>query len=284
MTSMTTVDFADYGQVIQDSAGDTTIVSVSSQKGGVGKSTATMLAAEAFVTLGLRVLMVDFDPLGTLSDVMLTRYGFGFPADELWTVKDWLGITDEPSQAAYLDAKRVASQLRPGLYLLPTDNGLEDVLNELSADPGKLYALRDAIRARAGWFDVVVIDAPPSVSALAWAALVAADVVVVPTLPDMTAIKGLRNVIRQIDDVRVNLGEAPTLVGVLANMVNTRIASDREAMEELQTGDMPRLLGTLPRRRGRRAWAELTAAFAPIAFNICKAAGIAVPRTDAPAE
>ena len=116
-----------------------------------------------------------------------------------------------------------------------------------------------------GLFDLIVIDAPPSLSALAWAAIIAADLVVVPTLPDRTSVKGAQNVMRQIEDLRSQLGMAPAMIGTVANMVDLRIVKHREALGLLTADGMPRMLGTLPVRQGRNSFTALQAAYRPIA-------------------
>ena len=101
--------------------------------------------------------------------------------------------------------------------------------------------------------------------ALAWLLLA---LVVVPTLADMTSVKGLTNVMAQIEDIRSNVGLAPSLVGAVANMVDERVLADRRAIEALTAANMPQLLGKLPRRRGRDAWSQLLLAFEPVAETL----------------
>jgi len=235
----------------------TTITTIN-QKGGVGKTTVTALAGEALGN-ACPVLLIDLDPLGTLSDIMLPRYN----RTAQRTVTDWL-----QGRAALADA---AVRLTEGLHILPADNGLEDVLADMSAHPAKVFDLRDAIGREAHQYGLILIDAPPSLSALAWAAIIAADMIVVPTLADRTSVKGLKNILKQIEDVRANLGMAPTLIGVVANMVDERVVGDREALAQLAERGMPEVLGKLPRRRGRDALPALRRAFSPIAHRLREA-------------
>lgn len=231
----------------------TTVITSINQKGGVGKTTLTMLTSDLMHgALGPRTLLIDLDPLGTLSDLMLSRYG----ATAQRTVTDWLRGSSSLEEARTF--------LCGGTYLLAADNGLEDVLTDIAADPAKVFNLRDMISQQCGAFDLILIDAPPSVSSLAWAAIIAADMIIVPTLADMTSVKGLGNIMRQIEDLRANVGTAPTLIGVVANMVD-RTLKAQTALQALQAPDMPPLLGTLPKRSGRDAWTELKRAYKPIA-------------------
>ena len=237
-----------------------TTVTYINQKGGVGKSTLTALSGEVLAEAGgPHLLMIDLDPLGTLSDTMLAKYG----TQARHTVTDWL-----TGSAAFADA---VTDLTAGLHLLSADNRLEDVLSDMASNPGRVFDLRRSIAADCAAYDLVFIDAPPSLSALAWAAIIAADVIVVPTLPDTTSVKGLHNVMRQIEDVRANLHMAPTLIGTVANMVDRRVLADRAALAALAEPGMPPMLGTLPRRRGRRAWTQLQQEFRPIAGRLVSA-------------
>ena len=242
----------------------TTVITSINQKGGVGKTTTAMLTAEtlaggclAGATTETRVLLIDFDPLGTLSDIMLERYGVSAE----YTVTDWLTGA----------GPALASWTRLGyssISILPADNRLEDVLSEMAVNPAKVFDLRNMVKQYCGLFDLIVIDAPPSLSALAWAAIIAADLVVVPTLLDRTSVKGAQNVMRQIDDLRAQLGMAPAMIGTVANMADMRVVKHRDALSLLAAAGMPRLLGTLPVRQGRNAFEALRAAFQPISNEL----------------
>lgn len=244
-----------------------TTITFINQKGGVGKTTTTMLTAEslaggkfAYATHETRVLLIDLDPLGSLSDIMLERY----EVEAQYTVSDWLN-----GSAPVLGAwTRLGHS---SMYLLPANNGLEESLNEMSANPGKVFDLRNMIQQYCTGFDLVLIDAPPSLSALAWAAIIAADLVVVPTLLDRTSIKGTQNVLRQIADLRDQIGMAPAMVGTIANMYDSRVDKHRAALDLLTAMGMPKMLGTLPVRQGRRAWRQLKAEYSPIADTLMDA-------------
>ena len=67
--------------------------------------------------------MIDFDPLGTLSDLMLERYD----VTAEYTVTDWLTGAG-PALGSW-------TRLGNGMYILPADNGLEDVLSEMAVQP-----------------------------------------------------------------------------------------------------------------------------------------------------
>jgi chromosome partitioning protein len=239
-----------------------TTVTFINQKGGVGKTTTAMLTAETITGFyGPKTLLIDFDPLGTLSDIMLERYD----RRAEYTVTDWLTGTS-PALGSW-------TRLGNGMYILPADNSLEEVLSEMSSNPGKVFDLRNMLKKYCTTdFDLVIIDAPPSLSALAWAAIIAADLVVMPTLPDKTSVKGAQNVMRQIDDLRAQLGMAPAMIGTIANMVNPRIAKHSEALQLLTAAGMPKMLGALPIRQGRKSWTELKIAFKPVANELVDAA------------
>lgn len=241
-----------------------TTITFINQKGGVGKTTTTMLTGEwiaggkpAGTMKETKVLLIDFDPLGSLSDLMLERYD----VRAAYTVTDWLTGT-APAENAWT---RLGYS---SMHILPADNGLEDVLSEMAVNPGKIFDLRNMIQQHCQFFDVVLIDAPPSLSSLAWAAIIAADLVVVPTLLDKTSIKGTRKVLGQIADLRNQLGMAPAMIGTVANMFDKRVGKHHEALADLTADGMPALLGTLPVRQGRNAFADLKAAYKPVANRL----------------
>ena len=141
-----------------------TIIAVTSQKGGVGKTTTATSIAHGLAQQGRTVLLVDFDPQG--------HSAIALGMDPEPGVFDWL-ITQQPV------ANLVRNTGRPGLSLLPGNSRTRTAQNVLHAELRSLADLAATIDALAAGYDYLVIDTPPS-GLLQEAAIHAAHVVIIP--------------------------------------------------------------------------------------------------------
>jgi chromosome partitioning protein len=133
-----------------------TTITVLSQKGGTGKTTAVRTLADVFMRTGLDVLCVDLDPQGNLSDY------FDVPADADPTIADVLA-----------GKARAADALHDGV--LPANLGLAEAELVLSGKMGRELTLKRALRDVKRDYDLVLIDCPPALGLLTVNALVAGD-------------------------------------------------------------------------------------------------------------
>ena len=144
------------------------VLSVSNQKGGVGKTTTTINLGTALAAVGERVMIIDLDPQGNASTGLGINRGL-----RKTTVYDVV-VNEAPLAEA-----AVATAL-PGLDLVPSDANLSGVELELAQAPRRSFRLRDAIaglRAQpdGAGYTYVLIDCPPSLNLLTVNAMAAAD-------------------------------------------------------------------------------------------------------------
>jgi len=158
--------------------GSPRVFAIVNQKGGVGKTTTSINLGTALAAVGRRVLVVDFDAQGNASTALgISR------AERLRTSYD-LVVDRIPLEEAVL------STIVPRLDIVPGDENLSGVETELAGDAHRSYRLKEALRAyitRAETgdlvrYDYVLIDCPPSLSALTVNAMTAADALLVPAL------------------------------------------------------------------------------------------------------
>lgn len=194
-------------------------------KGGVAKTVTTVnMAAILAADHKQRVLVVDAD-----SQANSTEF-FGGAESGQSTFADML---------RRLDVNRTARHSRfPGVDLLPADDSLMDLdLSKVETGSVNALCLRDFLQRRRNCYDVVLIDCPPAFNAASTAALVAADDVIIPIKLDAFALRGMANLMRQIDNMR-KINPRLRLAGLLPCMVY-RSDSIAEAQKLLAESGLP---------------------------------------------
>ena len=154
---------------------------ISSQKGGVAKTTTCLSLGACLVQEGLSVLMVDLDPQAHLTRTL------GFDPESLRrTVGDVL-LND----ATLLEVSRESRLFN--LELVPANRGLILVEKLLLASKGYEYRLKAGFESWNGQFyDVILFDCPPSFGALTVNALTAAQMVIIPVVCDYFSAQSLQ--------------------------------------------------------------------------------------------
>jgi chromosome partitioning protein len=191
------------------------VLSISNQKGGVGKTTTAINLGTALAAVGEKVLILDVDPQGNAST------GLGVPRGQRKTTAYDVLV----SGAAIKDAA-VSTDL-PGLELVPSDPDLSGVELELAGAQRRSFRLRDAIQALrdapdGSPYSYILIDCPPSLNLLTVNAMAAADAVLVPLQCEFFALEGLTQLMRTVDLVRGSLNPRLEIQGVVLTMYDRR--------------------------------------------------------------
>ena len=191
------------------------VLAVLNNKGGVGKTTASVNLAAALATPKRRVLLIDLD-----SQASASRW-FGVARPQLVPSSADCLLHDYPvTKAVRQTSTRNLDLITGSTELANADLALSDV-------PGRELTLTHALDGIRSRYDVVVLDCPPSLSLIGVNALLAADAVIVPVTPQFLAIEGLVSLLAAVDQVRTRLGSRVRLLGILLTMVTgTRAASE----------------------------------------------------------
>jgi chromosome partitioning protein len=192
-------------------------------KGGTGKTSLSVSYAYRLAELGHRVLLLDLDSQGHA-----TRH-LGVKGEECERTLHDVLIKGVPIQDA------VVGTYLPEFDLLPANLGMSTVDLSLMPMAGREYRLRKALNALTERYEFVVMDAPPSFGLLNLNALMAADDLVVPVLPDFLSFHGLKLLFETVGQLEEDLDHTLQRIVILINQYNptTRIA--REARQALET-------------------------------------------------
>ena len=187
------------------------ILSISNQKGGVGKSTTAINLSACLGELGKKVLVIDMDPQGN------TTSGLGIDKDdpEIYTVYDML--VDECSvNDCILDTGF------DNLSIIASNSNLAGAEIELLEIEDREYTLRNHIEPIKDVFDYILIDCPPSLSILTINAMCASSGIIVPIQCEYYALEGLTQILNTINLVKERLNSEIKIEGVVFTMFDAR--------------------------------------------------------------
>ena len=198
------------------------IVAMTNQKGGVGKTTTTINLGAALVETGRKVLLVDFDPQGSLS------VGLGVNPHTLeYSVYNLL-----IGRKTAIDEVIIPTVVE-GLDILPSNIELAAAEVQLVSEVAREQSLKrilDRIRDR---YDFILIDCAPSLGLLTVNALTASDKVIIPVECEFFALRGVALLTDTIDKVQERLNPNLHVLGLLATMFDGRTLHGREVRDRL---------------------------------------------------
>lgn len=199
-----------------------TVIAVTNQKGGVGKTTSAVNIAYFLAKHGKKTLLVDFDPQGNATS------GLGFDKQSLdtGTMTDVL-LENKLLQEIVLNTKH------KNLFIAPATPYLANTEAELGGATRRFSRLKNAID-NTGGYDFLIIDCPPSLSLLTVNALIATRYVLLPVQAEFYALEGLGQLLETMKLVRKNMNPTLDLLGVLPTMVDGRTTLSGQVHEEIK--------------------------------------------------
>ncbi|MGN6869328.1 MAG: ParA family protein [Solirubrobacteraceae bacterium] len=200
-------------------------IAVLSQKGGTGKTTATRTLTDVFRRVDLRVLAVDLDPQGNLSD--------------------YLDVDPEASPTIG-DVLSGRAKARSAVHdgIIPANLGLAEAELALGGKMGRELALKKALRDIRDDYDLVLIDCPPALGLLTVNALVASDHALISAEAQYFSLQGVEQALEVIELARENLNPDLEWLGVVLNIADMRTRHSREAFGSLRQHFGEKLLET----------------------------------------
>jgi chromosome partitioning protein len=190
-------------------------ISVLSQKGGTGKTTAVRTLTDVLRRLELRVLAVDLDPQGNLSDYL------DVDPDASPTVGDVLA-----------GRARARDAIHDGI--IPANISLAEAELMLGGKMGRELTLRRALRELDRDYDLILIDCPPALGLLTVNALVASNHALLSAEAQYFALQGVEQALEVIELARDGLNPDLEWLGVVLNIADMRTRHSREAFDSLR--------------------------------------------------
>lgn len=198
------------------------VISVTNQKGGVGKTTTAVNLAYYLAKSGKKTLLIDFDPQGNATS------GLGVDKQKLE-----LTMADVVMESTGLD-QVVMSTAYKNFFIAPVTPTMANNEVLLAQADRRFSRLKNAIESSTAGYDIVVIDCPPSLSLLTVNGLVASQYVLLPVQAEFYALEGLGQLLETMKLVRKGMNPTLELLGVLPTMMDSRTTLCGQVHEEIK--------------------------------------------------
>ncbi|MEJ1154239.1 AAA family ATPase [Microbacterium sp. Mu-86] len=219
-------------------SGRTRVLTVSNQKGGVGKTTTAVNTAAALASLGARVLVIDLDPQGNAS----TALGVPHTAD---TPSIYDVLIDEFPLADIIQTSPEAENLFCAPSTIHLAGAEIELVSQVAREHRLRTALDDYLSSAENTMDFVLIDCPPSLGLLTINAFTAASELLIPIQCEYYALEGLSQLLSTVRMIQKHLNPQLVLSTILLTMYDGRTRLAQQVAEEVREHFAKQVLDTV---------------------------------------
>lgn len=197
------------------------ILTVTNQKGGVGKTTTCVNLAASLAATKKRILLIDMDPQGNATmGSGVDKHGLENSVYELLT-------------GDCCAAEAVIEKSPAGYDLIGSNGDLTAAEVELLQMPRREFRLKMALKPIEDQYDFILIDNPPSLNLLTVNALSASGGVIIPMQCEYYALEGISALVGTIDKINKRLNPDIRIEGILRTMFDPRMSLTKDVSDHL---------------------------------------------------
>lgn len=204
-----------------------TVIAITNQKGGVGKTTTSCSIACGLAMYHKRVLAVDLDPQGNLG------FSLGLEIESGATIYEVFKGTATLQEA--IRSSKYCDVISSNILL----SGAELEFNGKQRE----CILKNLLSTVAGYYDYIIVDTPPALNILTVNAYTAANYLIIPMVPEILSLLGVSQIKETINTVRSAVNPDLVVLGILLTKYNPRTLLSKEVKEMAQ--DIARQIDTV---------------------------------------